>query len=157
MQFIQKTFWNQLDYLIIDLPPGTGDIQLTIAHKIKTKGIVMVTTPQYVVLGDVQRALDMYEERKIPVLAVVENMSGLVCESCGHLNKPFGTLEKKFVSEVPCYITLPLDTKVSRTGDEGVPITAEDPTHTVSQSFRELATHVTHLSHFEASKLQPVN
>lgn len=157
VQFIEKTFWNELDYLVIDLPPGTGDIQLTIAHKIRVKGIVIVATPQHVVLGDVHRALDLYREREIPVLSIVENMSGLICENCGHVNQPFGTLQAEFTSEVPHYMTLPLDTDISRTSDAGIPISVENSEHPISQSFQELATHIVSYSSSETKEKSLMN
>ncbi|MBF0238982.1 MAG: Mrp/NBP35 family ATP-binding protein [SAR324 cluster bacterium] len=142
IQFIQKTLWGNLDYLIIDLPPGTGDIQLTIAHKIKTRGIVMVSTPQEVVLGDVRRAIDLYQEHKTPILAIMENMSGMICEHCGMENHPFIASKENLRTEVPCYLKIPLHKIVSQTSDEGIPLVLHDASHPISEIFFQLARHI---------------
>lgn len=148
VQFLQKTLWENLNYLVIDLPPGTGDVQLTIAQKVKAKGAVIVSMPQEVVLGDVRRAVDLFENHKIPVLAHVENMSWLVCESCGHVNHPFVAASQQLPESIAYRMQLPLYPELSRASDRGVPLIVEQPEHEVSSKFKELAAGI----HLQLSK-----
>ncbi|MGK5091628.1 Mrp/NBP35 family ATP-binding protein [Deltaproteobacteria bacterium TL4] len=143
IQFIKKTFWGDLDYLVIDLPPGTGDIQLTLAHKVQAQGIVIVSTPQEVALGDIRRAVDLYLEHKTPILAIVENMSGLICEKCGHENHPFVKSPRGLQLDAAFYLQLPLHAEVSRCGDSGRPMVISHPTHEICEKFKLLAREIT--------------
>lgn len=150
IQFIQKTFWGKLDYLIIDLPPGTGDIQLTLAHKIRSQGVVIVSTPQEVALGDVRRAINSYHEHEIPIIAVVENMSGLICEQCGHANNPFVASSSGLQVDLASGFQLPLHMEISKSGDAGIPLVISQPEHEISRIFTKLALQISKL-------LQPEN
>src|SRR5690606_26286247 len=90
VEFLRNVEWGELDYLVLDLPPGTGDVQLTLAQQLAMIGGVIVTTPQDVALADVKRGVRMFDQVKVPVLGVIENMSGHVCRSCGHVTDVFG-------------------------------------------------------------------
>ncbi len=142
VQFIQKTFWGELDYLVIDLPPGTGDIQLTIAHKIKSDGVILVTTPQEVVLGDVRRAADLFQARKVPILGIVENMSSFTCEHCGQENDPFPASKRELEADpleaISILAKIPLSRKIAEAADSGLPI-ALDAESSAAAIFAELA------------------
>ncbi|MFC1652438.1 P-loop NTPase [Planctomycetota bacterium] len=142
LQFFQKTFWGELDTLIVDLPPGTGDIPLTIAHKIKGNGIVMVTTPQELACGDVRRAITLYQDRKIPLLGLVENMSYLVCEKCSHINTPFPSSEQG-LSDIDLLLQIPICRAMAEAADRGHPFVLQSPPHDLQGLFLELAQKVT--------------
>jgi ATP-binding protein involved in chromosome partitioning len=143
LQFIQKTFWGELDFLIIDLPPGTGDIQLTLAHKVKSDGVLLVTTPQEVALGDVRRALSLFRSREIPVLGVVENMSFQVCDECGHKSIPFPASDHPLDDEdgtpIEVLARIPLARELCVAADSGRPLVFEPGEGAVKQSFLDLA------------------
>jgi ATP-binding protein involved in chromosome partitioning len=143
LQFIQKTFWGDLDFLIIDLPPGTGDIQLTLAHKVKSDGVLLVTTPQEVALGDVRRALSLFQSREIPVLGTVENMSFQICEECGHRSTPFPASDQPLDDEdgtpIEVLARIPLAQELCVSADRGRPLVLEPGDGEVKQAFLELA------------------
>ena len=130
IQFIHKTLWGDLDVLVIDLPPGTGDLHLTLADKIRAAGAIVVTTPQEVVLGDVRRSLDQWHRHGIPILGVVENMSHLICEHCGGINRPFAAPKHREGVAETCGLArltaLPLDKRLAQGGDAGRPAILED-------------------------------
>src|SRR5262249_37808609 len=114
-QLLHNTKWQGLDYLIIDLPPGTGDIQLTLSQKIPVSGAVIVTTPQDVALLDVRKAIRMFEKVNVPVLGVIENMSVHICSQCGHHDAIFGSGGAEQICaqyHVPFLGRLPLDTRI---------------------------------------------
>ena len=146
LQFIQKTFWGDLDFLIIDLPPGTGDIQLTLAHKIKSDGVLVVTTPQEVALGDVRRALSLFQSREIPVLGTVENMSFQICEECGHKSTPFPASNKPLDNEdgspIEVLARIPLARELCVSSDRGCPLVLEPGDGDIKRTFHELAKNV---------------
>lgn len=124
-QLLNDTRWGELDYLIVDLPPGTGDIQLTLAQKIPVAGAVIVTTPQDVATLDARKALKMFEKVEVPVLGLVENMAVHVCSNCGHAEHIFGEGGGRRMAEqygVPLLGSLPLDVEVRELGDSGHPI-----------------------------------
>lgn len=124
-QLLNDTRWGELDYLIVDLPPGTGDIQLTLAQKIPVAGAVIVTTPQDVATLDARKALKMFEKVEVPVLGLVENMAVHVCSNCGHAEHIFGEGGGRRMAEqygVPLLGSLPLDVAVRELGDSGHPI-----------------------------------
>ena len=141
-QMVSETLWRDLDYLIIDLPPGTGDIQLTLAQRIPVAAAVAVTTPQEVALDDVRRAVAMFAKVRIPVLGVVENMSTHICSNCGHEEAIFGQGGGERIAR-ECGVHLlgqvPLEARIGRSTDQGAPIVAAEPEHPVSLRFRELA------------------
>jgi len=124
-QLLNDTQWNDLDYLIIDLPPGTGDIQLTLAQKIPVTGSLIVTTPQDISLIDARRAIKMFEKVNIPILGIVENMSTHICSNCGHIDEIFGStgaskIADEFESKV--LASLPLTRSIREHCDQGLPV-----------------------------------
>lgn len=124
MQLFNQTAWPDLDYLLIDMPPGTGDIQLTLAQRIPVTGAVIVTTPQHVALMDAQKGIELFNKVNIPVLGVVENMSTHVCSSCGHIDEIFGAGGGEQLSQryqIPLLGRLPLDASIRQNADQGRP------------------------------------
>jgi ATP-binding protein involved in chromosome partitioning len=141
-QFCHKVNWGKLDYLVVDMPPGTGDVQLSMAQLVPVTGAVLVSTPQEVSMQDVRKAFYMFEKVRIPVMGVVENMSYFKCDQCDKRHSLFGenggkTLAKKFNTELLAQI--PVVPQVREGGDEGRPIVVRDPQSEVAQAFRELA------------------
>jgi ATP-binding protein involved in chromosome partitioning len=141
-QLLGDTAWGQLDYLIIDLPPGTGDIQLTLAQKIPVAGAVIVTTPQDIALLDARRAVNMFRKVDVQVLGVVENMSTHICTKCGHEEAIFGhgggeAMARDF--DIPLLGRLPLTMEIRSSLDEGKPTMAEDHDTPITESYRKLA------------------
>lgn len=145
LQLYSQCLWNQLDYLIIDMPPGTGDIQLTLAQKIPVTGAVIVTTPQDIALLDAKKGIEMFAKTQIPVLGLVENMAMHHCSQCGHAEAIFGagggeTLASDY--NVPLLGQLPLD-KVTREGmDTGKPPVQFDPSSPMAQQMQLIAKRV---------------
>jgi ATP-binding protein involved in chromosome partitioning len=141
-QLLNDTNWRNLDYLVVDLPPGTGDVQLTLAQKIPVSGAVIVTTPQDIALLDARKGLKMFEKVEVPVLGVVENMSIHICSKCGHEEPIFGEggaerLAKESAVEV--LGQLPLDMSIREQADSGNPTVASAPDSRVSEIYREIA------------------
>ena len=141
-QLLNDTRWDKLDYLIIDLPPGTGDIQLTLAQQSPVSAAVIVTTPQDIALLDAQRGLKMFEKVSIPVLGIIENMSLHVCSNCGHEEPIFGSggaskMAEKYGVEV--LGSLPLDIRIREQADSGHPTVVADPQGRSAQIYREIA------------------
>ena len=144
-EFITKVEWGELDVLVVDLPPGTGDAQLTIMQKVPLAGGVIVTTPQDVALLDVRRGIKMFEEVGVPVLGVVENMSYLVCRSCGHKAHVFDHGGGAKIAEqfnLPLLGEIPLVRDIVAGGDAGTPLVIAQPDHPQSQTFLEIAQQV---------------
>jgi ATP-binding protein involved in chromosome partitioning len=144
-QLLKDTNWRDLDYLIVDLPPGTGDIQLTLAQKIPVSGAVIVTTPQEIALLDARKGLKMFEKVKVPVLGIVENMSIHVCSKCGHEEHIFGEGGGMRMAEqygVDFLGALPLDGRIRADTDDGKPTVVKDPDGAVARKFREIARRV---------------
>jgi ATP-binding protein involved in chromosome partitioning len=129
-QLLTGVAWGELDYLIVDLPPGTGDAVLSLAQATPLTGAVVVTTPQDVALLDVEKAIEMFDAVKVPVLGVVENMSGFTCPECGHVTGNFN---------LPLLGRLPLDPTVPPGGDSGIPIVIEHPQGKPAEAFLSLA------------------
>ena len=130
MQLFNDTLWGDLDYLLIDLPPGTGDIQLTLAQKIPVAGAVIVTTPQDIATLDAKKALKMFEKVEVPVLGIVENMAVHTCSNCGHVEHLFGQGGGQAMAAqygVPLLGSLPLDLRIREQGDAGTPVVAAAP------------------------------
>jgi len=145
-QLLNDTQWDELDYLLIDLPPGTGDIQLTLSQKVPVSGAVIVTTPQDIALLDARKGLKMFEKVNVPVLGVVENMSIHICSSCGHEEHIFGTGGGERMSQdydVDFLGSLPLDIGIREQADGGKPSVIADPDSRVAEIYREIGRRVT--------------
>jgi ATP-binding protein involved in chromosome partitioning len=141
-QLLNQTQWQDLDYLIVDLPPGTGDIQLSLAQKIPVSGAIIVTTPQDIALLDVRKATAMFQKVKVPVLGVVENMSLHTCSQCGHQEAIFGQGGGQLLAteyEVPLLGQLPLDKVIREQADQGKPLVVAEPESSVTLLYREIA------------------
>jgi len=141
-QLLKDTRWRDLDYLVVDLPPGTGDIQLTLAQKVPVTGAVIVTTPQDIALIDARKGLKMFEKVGIPILGVVENMSFHVCPKCGHRSHIFGAGgAEKMCRDYGTELLgqLPLDEAIRSQADSGKPSVVSDPDGTVAEIYRRIA------------------
>jgi ATP-binding protein involved in chromosome partitioning len=141
-QFLQDVAWGRLDFLLIDLPPGTGDAQLTLTQKIHLSGAVIVTTPQDVSLIDARKGLAMFQKVNVPVLGIVENMSYYICPQCGHREEIFkhgGGRRTAEQLKVPFLGEIPLDPKVAIGGDAGEPIVAAEPKSGVTEAYLKIA------------------
>ncbi len=144
-QLLGQTEWGELDYLVVDMPPGTGDAQLSMAQLIPITGAVMVTTPQEVSIIDVEKAIAMWRRVEVPVVGVVENMSGYVCTSCGHHDDIFSRGGGKTLAErekVAFLGEVPINASIRGGGDAGKPIVLAAPDSPVSKVFREIARNV---------------
>ena len=144
-QLLDQTRWQDLDYLFIDMPPGTGDIQLTMAQKVKVTGAVIVTTPQDIALLDAKRGIEMFRQVKVPVLGVVENMSLHTCSECGHSEPIFGEGGGERIAEE--YQTdllgqLPLSLNIRKQMDLGQPLAISEPESKAASIFAEIAAKV---------------
>lgn len=141
-QLLRDTLWDNLDYLIVDLPPGTGDIQLTLSQKIPVSGSVIVTTPQDIALLDARKALEMFRKVNVPVLGIIENMSGYVCTKCGNEEALFGEHGGEQMAEnfhVDFLGKLPLMLGIRKAVDEGRPTMVAEPDSPVAQKYAEIA------------------
>ncbi len=141
-QLLNDTQWKDLDYLVIDLPPGTGDIQLTLSQKIPVSGALIVTTPQDIALLDARKALKMFEKVAVPVLGIIENMSTHICSQCGHEEHIFGAgggerMAKQY--NVDMLGALPLDISIRENADDGHPSVIADPEGRIARMYREIA------------------
>lgn len=140
MQLFNQTAWPDLDYLLIDMPPGTGDIQLTLAQRIPVTGAVIVTTPQHVALMDAQKGIELFNKVNIPILGVVENMATHICSNCGQEDEIFGTgggdkLSQKY--DIPLLGRLPLTASIRQNADQGQPsVVAQD---SAAQHYKDIA------------------
>ena len=144
-QFLYDVEWGELDYLIVDMPPGTGDAQLSLAQLVPVQGAVVVTTPQEVAMADVRKAINMFEQVHIPILGIVENMSYFVCSNCSHRHEIFGSgggaeLAKNFRVEMLGQV--PLSISVREAGDKGVPIVVSAPDSPQAIAFKQIADNV---------------
>lgn len=141
-QLLNDTHWDNLDYLIVDLPPGTGDIQLTLTQKIPLAGAVIVTTPQDIALLDVRKAIAMFNKVKVPLLGVVENMCTHVCRQCGHEESIFGDGGGERIAK-ECGVNLlgilPLDSQIRKQSDSGTPIFIAEPQSVIADIYRSIA------------------
>ncbi|MEM7793823.1 MAG: Mrp/NBP35 family ATP-binding protein [Cyanobacteria bacterium P01_C01_bin.118] len=141
-QFIQDVDWGELDYLLIDLPPGTGDAQITIIQESPICGVVMVTTPQQVAVSDVRRSIHMFRQVGVPVLGLVENMSYLVCSCCGERTSIFGSGGGEQMAQeltVPLLGQVPIDPQICQGGDTGQPLPLADENAELSKVFGAIA------------------
>ena len=160
-QFLHEVHWGELDYLILDLPPGTGDIQITLAQQLAVSGAVIVTTPQLVALADVVRGRVQFEQMNVPVLGLIENMSYFVCDDCETRHELFasgGGVDVAQQLEIPVLAQLPLVPSLRQWADRGIPETVADPDSPTAIAFQNLADHLTILLHqreIEASEKPP--
>ncbi|MDR1228996.1 MAG: iron-sulfur cluster carrier protein ApbC [Azoarcus sp.] len=141
-QLLTETRWRDLDYLVVDLPPGTGDIQLTLAQNVPVTGAVIVTTPQDIALIDAKKGLKMFEKVNVPILGVVENMSIHICSRCGHEEHIFGAGGGQRICDdygVAFLGALPLDLKIRAETDAGSPTVVADPASRIAAIYREIA------------------
>ncbi|MGB5305015.1 MAG: iron-sulfur cluster carrier protein ApbC [Gammaproteobacteria bacterium] len=141
-QLLNDTNWVDLDYLVVDLPPGTGDIQLTLAQQVPVSGAVIVTTPQDIALLDARKGLKMFEKVEVPVLGIVENMSIHICSECGHEEHIFGEGGGQRMAEeydVDFLGALPLDKRIREETDSGKPTVVAEPDSRIAQIYREIA------------------
>ena len=144
-QLLRQTRWRDLDYLIVDMPPGTGDIQLTLAQKVPVTGAVIVTTPQDIALLDARKGLKMFEKVGVPIVGIIENMSTYVCPSCGHEEHVFGTGGgQKMCQEygVDFLGSLPLNLSIREQADAGCPTVVADPDGAISAIYKMIARQV---------------
>lgn len=144
-QFMREVAWGELDYLVVDLPPGTGDVALSMAQSVPMAGAVVVTTPQGVSVSDVRKAVAMFRQLNIPVLGVIENMSYFVCGHCAGRTDIFGTGGGRRMAEdlsIPFLGEVPIDIRVRSGGDEGQPIVAAAPEAPAAQAFADVASRV---------------
>jgi ATP-binding protein involved in chromosome partitioning len=140
-QFLSDVQWSELDFLILDLPPGTGDVQLTLSQKIFMTGAILVTTPQDLALLDVSRGANMFQKVEVPVLGIVENMSYFVCDQCNtkhHLFSSGGGKKESERLDVPLWGELPLSPAVMRQSDNGEPIVSAKPDSEEAKAFMAL-------------------
>ncbi len=141
-QILKDTAWPELDYLVVDLPPGTGDIQLSLSQAVRVSGAVIVTTPQDLALLDARRGIEMFRKVSVPVFGVVENMSVHVCRKCGHEEAIFGTGGGDKLAEdygVPVLARPALEADVRAAGDLGMPLLVKQPEHPANAAWLELA------------------
>ena len=148
-QFLKDTVWDELDYLVVDMPPGTGDAQLTLVQQVPLAGVVMVTTPQEVALADVRRGVQMFRQVEVPVLGIVENMSYFLCPDNGKKYDIFGTgggaqVAKKF--DLPLLAEIPIEPRIREGGDTGRPLMLQDAKTEVRKVFLGLAAKVDELA-----------
>ncbi|MBX3705402.1 MAG: iron-sulfur cluster carrier protein ApbC [Pseudomonadales bacterium] len=144
-QLLGQTLWDDLDYLIVDMPPGTGDIQLTLSQKVPVAGAVIVTTPQDIALLDARKGIEMFRKVDIPVLGVVENMATFCCPNCGHETAIFGSgggerIAREFGTAL--LGRLPLDLRIREEADGGTPTVARDPEGAIAALYRDAARHM---------------
>jgi ATP-binding protein involved in chromosome partitioning len=141
-QLLKDTNWRDLDYLVVDLPPGTGDIQLTLSQKVPVTGAVIVTTPQDIALLDARKGLKMFEKVGVPIVGIVENMSIHICSNCGHAEHVFGAGGAQRMCaeyDVPFLGGLPLDIRIREQVDSGRPTVIADPDGPIAAIYREIA------------------
>jgi len=141
-QLMADVHWGALDYLVVDMPPGTGDVQITFSQQLKVSGALLVATPQEVALADVVRAKSMFDKVMIPILGIVENMSYFICDGCGKEHDIFSRGGAKKAAErfqIPYLGEIPITPALREGGDAGVPVLIQDPTSPVSKSFLDIA------------------
>ncbi|MED5421469.1 MAG: Mrp/NBP35 family ATP-binding protein, partial [Pseudomonadota bacterium] len=139
-QMLQQTQWSDIDYLVVDMPPGTGDIQLTLSQQVPVSGAVIVTTPQDIALLDARKGLQMFRKVSVPVLGVIENMSTYICSHCGHEEPLFGSGGGASMAEeydVELLGQLPLALKIRQQTDSGVPSVIAEPDGAAAEAYRK--------------------
>lgn len=161
-QFLRQVEWGDLDYLVVDMPPGTGDVQLSLAQMVSLAGAVLVTTPQEVALSDVRKAYNMFDQLHVPCLGLVENMSYFICHKCDEKHFIFGEGGGRALAErygVPLLGTIPLSESVREGGDLGVPIVVGAPDSAQARAFKDVAGNVAaqiSIGALKANKALPV-
>jgi ATP-binding protein involved in chromosome partitioning len=141
-QFMRDVVWGELDYLVVDLPPGTGDVSLSLSQSVPVAGAVVVTTPQGVSVADVRKAVAMFRQLNIPLLGAIENMSYFACPHCGERTEIFGHGGGQAMAaelKIPFLGEVPIDTRVRSGGDQGRPVVVEAPDSPAALAFREVA------------------
>jgi ATP-binding protein involved in chromosome partitioning len=141
-QMLSDTHWGELDYLMVDMPPGTGDIQLTLSQRVPVSGAVVVTTPQDVSLADARKGLEMFQKVNVPILGIIENMSVHICSDCGHEERIFGYAggEKLAAQYDASFLgAMPLDRGIRENTDEGNPTVVADPEGAIATTYRQIA------------------
>jgi ATP-binding protein involved in chromosome partitioning len=141
-QMLEQTLWGELDYLVIDMPPGTGDIQLTLSQKARVSGAVIVTTPQDIALLDAQKGIEMFRKVDVPILGIVENMAVHICSQCGHREHIFGEHGGQRIASdygVPLLGSLPLSLSIREQTDSGRPTVLAEPDSPVTAIFLQVA------------------
>ncbi|MGE5302875.1 MAG: Mrp/NBP35 family ATP-binding protein [Alphaproteobacteria bacterium] len=141
-QLMADVHWGELDYLVVDMPPGTGDVQITFSQQLKVSGALLVATPQDVALADVIRAKSMFDKVMIPIVGIVENMSYFICDGCGKKHEIFSRGGARRAAErfqIPYLGEIPITAALREGGDKGVPILIQDPKSEVSKSFLDIA------------------
>jgi ATP-binding protein involved in chromosome partitioning len=144
-QLLTQTAWNDLDYLVVDMPPGTGDIQLTLAQQVPVTGAVIVTTPQDIALADAIKGLRMFEKVEVPILGIVENMAVHVCSKCGHAEHIFGEGGAQRMAArngVEILGSLPLDIRIREQADSGRPTVVAEPDSDIANTYKAIARRV---------------
>ncbi|MEL6264555.1 MAG: P-loop NTPase, partial [Pseudomonadota bacterium] len=141
-QMLGQVQWGRLDVLLVDLPPGTGDVQLTLSQKAEVTGAVIVSTPQDIALLDARKAINMFEKTEVPILGVIENMATFCCPNCGHETAIFGHGGARAEAErigAPFLGEIPLDLAIREAGDGGAPIVAAKPASPQARAFLDVA------------------
>ena len=144
-QMLEQTLWGPLDYLVIDMPPGTGDVQLTLSQKASVSGAVIVTTPQDIALLDARKGIEMFRKVDVPILGIVENMAMHVCSHCGHIDHLFGNSGGERIASdygVPLLGSLPLQRSIREPTDAGNPTVLADPDSPAALAYLEIADRV---------------
>jgi len=144
-QLLRQTQWDNLDYLVVDLPPGTGDIQLTLAQKVPVTGAVIVTTPQDIALMDARKGLKMFEKVDVKIIGIVENMSTHICSNCGHEEHIFGAGSgEKMCADYSVEFLggLPLDIRIREQADSGTPTVVAEPNSNLAKVYKQIARRV---------------
>ena len=144
-QLLGQTNWRDLDYLVVDMPPGTGDIQLTLAQQVPVTGAVVVTTPQDIALLDAMKGLKMFEKVGVPILGIIENMAVHVCTQCGHAEHIFGSGGAERMAreyEVELLGSLPLDIRIREQTDSGRPTVLAEPDGAIAMEYKKIARRV---------------
>jgi len=145
VQMLEQTLWGELDYLVIDMPPGTGDIQLTLSQKATVSGAVIVTTPQDIALLDAQKGIEMFRKVDVPILGIIENMAVHICSECGHAEHIFGADGGQRIAsdyDVPLLASLPLALSIREQTDSGNPTVVAEPDSPAAMLYRLAAEHV---------------
>ena len=160
-QMIESTRWDELDVLFVDMPPGTGDIHLTLSQRTRLAGAVVVTTPQDIALIDARRAVEMFQRVSVPIVGMVQNMATHICSNCGHEDPIFGSGGGEILAteyEAPVLANIPLSRVIRETSDAGAPISAVDKDGSVAAAYREAAaTVMATLSGSEAPRVPTIS